>query len=182
MLNVVSLLLGGSLLVAGRKLFWLFVGVIGFITGLQLAARFWKGPEGMNLVVGLVIGVIFALLAIFLETIAIAVAGFLAGGFVLTTFSTMLGIDSRAFFWIIYIVGGIIGVVLVMLLFDWALITLSSLAGASLIVQSLFSQRAAGGLIFFIIFIIGVVIQGSVLRSEEGPPRRRLRRTVRHDS
>ncbi len=32
MLNIISLILGGALLVAGRKLFWLFVGVAGFVT------------------------------------------------------------------------------------------------------------------------------------------------------
>ena len=168
MLNVINLLLGGSLLVAGRKLFWLFVGVVGFITGMQLATRLTQGREGTAIIIGLVVGVIFALLAIFLQTLAIGAAGFLAGGFVLTTFSSMLGMDSGALFWIIYIIGGIIGIVLVMLLFDWALITLSSLAGAALVVQSLFPERLAVGLVFFILFIAGVVIQASVLRSDEG--------------
>ena len=41
MLNVINLILGGALLVAGRKLFWLFVGAAGFVTGIQLATRFW---------------------------------------------------------------------------------------------------------------------------------------------
>ncbi len=167
MLNVINLLLGGSLLVAGRKLFWLFVGALGFITGMQLAARFWRGPEGTAIVIGLIVGVIFALFAIFLETLAMGVAGFLAGGFLLAVFSNMLGLNKGALSWIIYVIGGIIGVVLVMLLFNWALITLSSLAGASLIVQSLFAQRTAGGLIFFILFIAGIAIQGAVLRREE---------------
>lgn len=168
MLNVINLLLGGSLLVAGRKLFWLFVGAVGFVTGLQLAMRLTQGRESVAIIIGLIVGVIFAILAIFLQTLAIGAAGFLAGGFVLTTFTDMLGIDRQALYWIIYGVGGILGVILVMFLFDWALITLSSLAGASLIVQSLFPERMAGGLVFFILFVIGVVIQGSILRNEEG--------------
>ena len=56
--------------------------------------------------------------------------------------------------------------ILVGLLLDWALITLSSLAGGSLVVQGLFPQNAAGGLIFILLFVIGIVIQGSVLRHE----------------
>jgi hypothetical protein len=35
MLNVINLLLGGALLIAGRKLFWLFVDAAGFVTGMQ---------------------------------------------------------------------------------------------------------------------------------------------------
>jgi hypothetical protein len=113
-----------------------------------------------------VIGIIFALLAIFLQRVAIAIAGFLAGGYILTALASMLGFDSGALFWITYVIGGILGLILVSLLFDWALITLSSLAGASLVVQGLFPEAAAGGLIFLMLFLIGVVIQGAVLRYE----------------
>lgn len=166
MLNLVNIILGGALLVAGRKLFWLFVGAAGFVTGMELATRFTQSSEGLAIIIGLVIGLIFAVLAIFIQKIAIAIAGFLAGGYILTALAGMLGLDAGAFVWIVYVVGGIIGVILVSLLFDWALITLSSLAGTSLVVQSLFPQNATGGLIFIILFIIGMLIQGSVLRHE----------------
>lgn len=167
MLNVINLLLGGSLLVAGRKLFWLFVGALGFITGMQLATRFTQGREGIAILIGIVVGIIFAVLAILLQTLAIGAAGFFAGGIVLTAFSGMLGIDNQALYWIIYVVGGLIGIVLVMFLLDWALITLSSLAGASLVVQGLFPERSASGVVFLVLFVIGVVMQASVLRGEE---------------
>jgi len=167
MLNVINLLLGSALLIAGRKLFWLFVGAAGFVTGIQLATRFWQGSDVLAIILGLVIGVIFALLAIFLQAIVIGIAGFLTGGYVLTVLASTLGLDvTGVTTWIIYIVGGILGVILVSFLFDWALITLSSLAGASLIIQAIFPQGAAGGLLFFILFIAGVIIQGSILRRE----------------
>ena len=54
MLGFINLILGGDLLIAGRKLFWLFVGTAGFITGIQLASRFWHGNEGLAIIVGLV--------------------------------------------------------------------------------------------------------------------------------
>ena len=120
----------------------------------------------MALVFGLIVGVIFALLAVFLETIAIGIAGFFAGGYVLTALAGMLGMDTSAIFWLIYVIGGIIGLVIVIYLFDWAIITLSSLAGASLLLQALFPQSGAGGVIFAVLFIIGIIVQGSVLRSE----------------
>ena len=165
-MELINVFLGGALLLAGRKLFWLFVGAIGFVTGLQLAANFWQGPENLAIVFGLVVGVIFALLAIFLQTIAIGIAGFFAGGFILTTLTSMLGMDTSGAFWIIYVIGGIIGLVVVIYLFDWAVITLSSLAGASLLVQAFVPQSGPGGVIFAILVIIGVVVQGSVLRAE----------------
>lgn len=164
MLSLINAILGSALLVAGRKLFWLFVAAAGFVTGFQLSTRYWQGSEGLSIIVGLVVGAIFAILAIFLQTIAIGVAGFLAGGYILQTLMAMIGFETAASTWIIFIIGGIIGVLLVSFLFDWAIITLSSLAGATLLVQAFNLQSS--GLIFIILFLAGVIIQGTALRSE----------------
>jgi hypothetical protein len=166
MLSVISLILGGALLIAGRKLFWLFVGAAGFVAGMQLTTQFWQGPELLAIIIGLVVGVVFALLAIFLQSVAIGAAGFLAGGYILTVLTGMLGLNQGAFSWIVYIIGGIIGVLLVVFLFHWAIITLSSLAGASLITQALPLSSGIGGVIFLALVIVGVVIQGSMMQRE----------------
>jgi hypothetical protein len=166
MLSIISMILGGALLVAGRKLFWLFVGAAGFVAGLQLATQFWQGPELLAIVVGLVVGVIFALLAIFLQGAAIGVAGFLAGGYILTVLADMIGLNQGAFSWIVYVIGGIIGLLLVIFLFDWALITLSSLAGASLVTQALLIPSGIASVVFLALVIVGIVIQGSMLQRE----------------
>src|SRR5215212_4307520 len=119
-LNVINLVLGSALLLAGRKLFWLFVGAAGFVTGIQLATRFWQGPGWLAILVGVVIGVIFALLAIFLQALVIGIAGFLLGGYILTGLAAMFGLElNGAMTWIIYIIGGVIGLILVSFLFDW---------------------------------------------------------------
>jgi hypothetical protein len=182
MLNLINLLLGAALLVAGRKLFWVFIGIIGFITGVQLAARFWDGPEWSAILIGLIVGVLFALLAVFIEALAIGIAGFLVGGFVLTSFTNMIGLNDALLFWLFFAIGGVIGLLLVMFLFDWALIVLSSLAGASLIVQSLLTGGGTGSIVFIGLFLVGVLIQALVLLREETPPVRRYRRirTVHH--
>ena len=78
----------------------------------------------------------------------------------------LLGLNQGAFSWIVYVIGGIIGLLLVIFLFDWALITLSSLAGASLIAQALAIPGGTASLIFLGLVIVGVVIQGSILRQE----------------
>jgi hypothetical protein len=181
MLNVINILLGSALLLAGRKLFWLFIGIVGFITGVQLAATFWTGPEWTAIIVGIIVGVLFSLLAVFIEALAIGIAGFLVGGFVLTTFTNALGFTDGLLFWLFFAIGGMVGLLLVMFLFDWALIVLSSLAGASLVVQALFAQDGPGGLVFIGLFLLGLLIQGLTLMREETPPIRRYRRirTVR---
>ena len=176
MVSTLNMILGAALLVAGRKLFWLFIGIIGFITGFQLASRFINGPDWVALLIGVIVGIVFALLAVFIEALAIGIAGFLAGGYILTSLTAMLGLNEGLLYWVFYGIGGIIGILLVMFLFDWALIVLSSLAGASLIVQSL---AGAGSLLLLILVIAGIVIQGMILYREDNPPVRRYRRVRR---
>jgi len=166
MLGLINVLIGGALLMAGRKLFWLFIGALGFITGIQVTASIWQGPDWLLLVIGVVVGIIFAMLATFLQALAIGIAGFLGGGYVLTILAGILGIEIGIPAWVIYITGGIIGVALVSFLFDWAIITLSSLAGASLVSSAIFLQSNTQ-LIFIVLFFVGVIVQGSLMRNEK---------------
>ena len=166
-LGILDLLLGAVLLIAGRKLFWLMVGAIGFVIGVMLATRFFHGSEVTMILAGLVLGIIFALLAIFLESVAIGIAGFLGGGYVLLSIATMLGLDRGGLStWIIFAIGGVLGVILVALLFSWALITISSLAGASMVVAAFGISAATAGVVFIGLVIAGVLIQGTALRRE----------------
>src|SRR5512142_2581768 len=167
-ISIFDLILGAILLVAGRRLFWLMVGAIGFVIGVMLATRFFHGSEVTMILAGLVLGIIFALLAIFLESVAIGIAGFLGGGYVLLSIATMLGLDRGGFStWIIFAIGGVLGVILVALLFSWALITISSLAGASMVVAAFGISAATAGVVFIGLVIAGVLIQGTAMRRED---------------
>ncbi len=167
MINILYLILGAVLLVAGRKLFWLLVGGIGFVIGATLATRFFHGNDLTIILAGLVLGIVFAVLAIFLESVAIGIAGFLGGGYVFMSLAGMLGLDRGGFStWIIFVAGGVIGVILVAFLFAWALITISSLAGASMIIAAVGLTAATAGLIYLGLIIAGVLIQGTSMRRE----------------
>jgi len=166
---LLSLLIGLGALILGRQLFWLFVGAVGFAVGLSLATQYLADqPNWAVLVIGLAAGIIGAVLAYFLQRLAVGVAGFLAGGVILIGFLRLLGLDVDSIQWLLFVVGGIIGALLVMALFDWALILLSALTGATLIVETL---REAYDLtllislgIFVILFIIGTSIQANMMR------------------
>jgi hypothetical protein len=74
-----SMILGIFLLFFGRRLFWLFVGVAGFIAGLTLVPQIISGQsELVILLIAIIAGIIGAFLAIMLEGFAILIAGFLA--------------------------------------------------------------------------------------------------------
>lgn len=173
MFNIVRVVAGLALLTLGRKLFWLFVAAVGFAFGFFLASRLVpRQGELVQLAIALSFGVIGALLAVFLQKVAIYVGGFLAGGSILVNLLEILGIrpaPGSDFFLsiIIFIVGGIVGAILVRLIFDWALIILSSLAGAGLIARDLFaSAPVPDTVIFATLFVVGVVIQAVMLRRE----------------
>lgn len=173
MLAALDVLFGGALLVAGRRLFWLFVGAIGFIIGVEVAIRLFRGTEIMTILAGLVLGAVFALLAIFVESIAIGLAGFLGGGYIVVSLASLLGFNGNAAAAIAFIVGGIAGVILVAALFEWALITISSLAGASMVVTGLRLGGNSAATAFLILVLAGVIIQGLAFRKGGVAPRRR---------
>ncbi len=160
MLFAINLILGIGLLLAGRKLFWLFVAAAGFFAGVELINRFWQGPEWLSIVVGLMVGLLFALLAMGLKSIAIGIAGFFLGGSAVLSLASAFGIERGLF--ILYIIGGILGIIFIGVFFDWALIVISSLAGASMITQTLDMQRAVfSGVMFVILLLIGIVVQSN---------------------
>jgi len=167
MLGLINGVLGAVLLIAGRKLFWLFIGILGFITGVQVTASFWHGSDWLLVIIGLIVGIIFAALANFLQKLAIAIAGFLSGGYVAMVVAGILGFEGGPIALGIYILGGLAGIALINFLFDWTLIALSSLAGAALIIRTFFAHGGSAQLIFFGLFIFGVLVQSALFRSEK---------------
>lgn len=160
---MVAVVVGLALLFAGRQLFWIFVGGAGFVAGIALARELTiSDTDWVIITVALVAGILGAVLSIFIQRIAIAIAGFIAGGYILFSLASHMGTGNFA--WIIFIVGGILGAFLVMVLFDWALILLSSLTGALLISQSIRIDPALALAVLVIAFIAGVAVQAGQLR------------------
>jgi hypothetical protein len=165
---VVNLVLGIALLILGRKFFWLFVGVIGFLVGANLAANYLQAqPEWVQLIVAIAGGLVGALLAVVLQRVAIALAGFFAGGYLAAYLLQMVGVEPGPLTWLPWVIGGIIGAVLSLVLFDWALIILSSLTGASLIVQALAVEPSLNTVVYLVLVVIGVIVQAALWRSEQ---------------
>jgi hypothetical protein len=171
-MDILRLVFGVLLLAFGRRLFWLFVGIVGFIAGADLVIRLLPDlPQTVVIVIALVVGLIAAGLAIFIRKIALAIAGFFIGGYLLTALLEMFQINVGGLSWLPYIIGGIIGVILVSLIIDWALIILSSLAGATIILQALQVGPPLQALGLVGLTLVGILIQAGMLR------RRPVRRT-----
>jgi hypothetical protein len=162
---IFSVLIGVVVLFFGRKLFWLCVAAIGFAAGVELAPRLVHEPSALlSLTIALFLGVIGALLALFLQKIAIAVLGFLAGGKLAGAIAAAFFVHYAQHSTIIFVIGGIIGAILLLVLFDWALIVVSAFIGAHLI-QSVITLPQSGLTIVFIgLAVIGILVQAASLR------------------
>ena len=168
MANIVRLLLGLAILTSGRKLYWLFVGIVGFMLGLSVSTLIFAGEaEIVHLAIALVVGVIGVVLALLFKRIAVGLAGFLAGGYILTSLFAVLGWAIQWPFWILFLIGGSIGAVLVMVFLDWALIILSSWAGASLIVQTIQMPDWLRIFLYIFLLVVGVSLQAANLRKKQ---------------
>jgi hypothetical protein len=163
--QIVSILVGIAVLLFGRNLFWLFVGAVGFVIGLSLAVQLLGDqPDWVILLAAIAGGVIGALIAVPLQKIAVMIAGFIIGGYVLIWLLMQIGFDFSQLAWLVFVIGGVIGAILVSLLFEVALIILSSLAGATLIVQSLNFDPQIATLLFVVLAIVGIVVQAQMQR------------------
>jgi hypothetical protein len=164
-LFVGDLLVGGLLLAFGRRLFWLFVAACGFAVGLRLTDRFvGTRSDWLNLIVALAVGVLGALLALFFQHLAIGVAGFFAGALIAVRLLDSLGFQGDVLFWMALVIGGVLGSVLMKIVFDWSLIGLSSLAGSSVIVEALRLKGAPGFLLWLVLIGLGVAVQAAQTR------------------
>jgi hypothetical protein len=162
---IVSALIGAVILLFGRKLFWLCVAAVGFAAGVEFAPQLVHEPSTLvMLAFAIVLGIIGAVLALFLQKIAIAIAGFLAGGKLAIALAAAFLVQPAQYYWITFAIGGIIGAIFLLVLFDWALIALSSVVGAYLILSA-FSLPASGTSILFIALVVGgVIVQVASMR------------------
>jgi hypothetical protein len=154
-----------ALLTLGRKLFWLFVAALGFITAMALASQLLEiEADWVVILIGLIAGGIGAVLAITLQRVAIGVAGFLAGGYLLLSALNLIGLEPGSAAWQPFLIGGIVGAIAAFPLFEWALIFVSSGSGAFVIAQSFELQRIVAIALFAGTFILGVAIQSALRR------------------
>ena len=160
--SVFRLTLGCIFLLVGRNLFWLFIGLVGFVFGFDLAGIWLADKAGWLIVlIGLFTGLVGAILAVVFERIAFALAGFYAAVYLAVTLPGTLGLpDMHA---ILIVLGGFMGALLAALVMDWVIIILSALAGATIIVSTLGLGQVPGTIVFAVLALAGAFMQRTLL-------------------
>src|SRR5205085_8888022 len=106
--TIIGVIIGVLVLFFGRKLFWLCVAAVGFAVGIQIAPMLVNEASSLlALVIALVFGVLGALLALFIQKVAIAVLGFLAGGKLATAIAAAFFVQYAQYSTIVFVVGGV---------------------------------------------------------------------------
>ncbi len=162
---IISLLVGAAILFFGRRLFWLFVAAVGFAAGVELAPHLIHEPTPLTaLTMALILGFIGALLAMFLQKIAVAVVGFVAGGRLGMAIVAAFLVPHGSSTGITFVIGGVIGALLLLALFDWALIVLSSVVGAHLIGGVVALPQTGATILFVALSVVGILVQTTAFR------------------
>ncbi|HSS76295.1 MAG TPA: hypothetical protein VLV54_06075 [Thermoanaerobaculia bacterium] len=152
------LIAGAALLLAGRRLFWLFVGLVGFVTVYQWFEPYGAAPN-VRLLVAVLAGIVGVVLAIFLQKVAVAMAGFFVGGWFVTQLLGLHMAHPGGMELLVFAVAGIFAAILAVKLFDVALVLFSSLAGAGLIVDALHPGSNVKQVLIVVLFVVGLMVQ-----------------------
>ncbi len=163
-----NILAGLAVLFFGRRLFWLFVGCVGFIAGFELAGDMLQGQQAwVILVIALGVGVLGAIASVFLQRIFVVIAGFFAGGYCLSTLAP-LAFDAKGEIipWIAFAVGAVVGAILTAALLEPALIIMSSLAGATAVSRHVPLDASARTVLFIVLLVLGIAVQAGQYTKE----------------
>ena len=158
---------GVLLLFLGRKLFWLFVAVVGFLIGMTFAPELLPNqPDSVILTISLIAGLLGALLAALLQKVAVGLAGFAAGGYIVYYLLEFVTVNLGDYQWMAILAGGILGALLAGSMFDWALILITSASGATIISRGLALAMPISVIVLVALLVIVVVAQGNIKAKE----------------
>jgi uncharacterized membrane protein YuzA (DUF378 family) len=167
---IATALIGAVVLLFGRQVNWLFVGVIGFLLGANLAGMILGEESTLTIAFSAITGLTGMLMAVFMQKLALDAAGFLASGYALAGLLNFAGIDVGELTWLVFLIGGVIGALLVLTWSNWALIILSSLTAAHLIIGAFDLTPPLDKLAYIGLILLGIAVQSAMLQRDQPTP------------
>jgi len=161
--------LGLVLLAFGRKVFWLLVAATGFAVGWSLTEYFVGDvPEHVPLIAGIAIGLLGAFIAVIAQKIAILLGGFLAGGYAAMILLQNILPSLSTPGWIPFVIGGILGALLLKKVFEWTLIVLTSIVGGIFVLVGFQGIETVQPIYVLLLAALGVLFQSRSKKAGEG--------------
>jgi uncharacterized membrane protein len=158
-------IIGGVLLFLGRELNFLFAAAMALFLGFRIAPRLpatW--PSWADWAFVITLALIAMIIALINERIGYFLSGFLAGAFFLVEYyapgaSTLPVLP--------FVIGGVIGSLILGLLTEWAMILVSSIIGAAYVLNLFRMDPTAEILVGAGLFIIGALTQVILMQSQK---------------
>ena len=150
---------GVLLLLLGRRLYTALLGLVGFFVVYGVPEDVLALPDDMRLPVAVGVGVLAALLAFIVRKFAVALAGALLGAGGALWAIGVSGIEWNALWWIAVAVAAALGAWLLRVVFDTALIVVSSFVGALLIVAAVGLEGMPAHVAVALLIVVGVAFQ-----------------------
>jgi hypothetical protein len=160
---IVTVAAGLVLLFAGRRLFWLAVGLVVFLFTFPLINQAIDG-DWIGLVVAALLGVVCAWLATKFIRIAGYVLGALAGAIGLPILLELLGINLNG--QVVALIGAVAGFLLMWYFFDWGLVVLTVWAGANAVTDQVTKMWSLGAAIATAI-LVALMVAGIGVQAED---------------
>lgn len=159
-MHIYNIIAGVVLLLFGRKLFWLFLGIAGFLIGMKIAPMFFGDePRWIQLSIAVGTGCLGAIVAILAQRLAFALGGFFAGMYLALGVGHFFALADANTTLFMALGGGIIGAIIATLIMDTAITLLVCLVGAGAIVGEFQLGPAMHILVFLLLTGAGFVFQ-----------------------
>ena len=150
---------GVLLLLLGRRLYTALIGLVGFFVVYGVPEDVLALPDDMRLPVAVGVGVLAALLAFIVRKFAVALAGALLGAGGALWAIGISGVEWDPLWWIAVAVAAALGAWLLRVVFDTALIVVSSFVGALLIVAAVGLEGMPAHVAVALLIVVGVAFQ-----------------------
>jgi hypothetical protein len=164
---IATALVGAAMLFLGRQFYWVFVGVAGFILGLTLASDLLLEEPMVAAAAAAVTAISGAVGAILMHKVAIDGAGFITSGYALLGFLNTFKLDVGELTWVVFLIGGVLGVLLVLASLQNALVFLSVLTATTLILESVQLSPTLEKVAYVGLVLIGLAIQMGIMQNSD---------------
>ena len=164
---------GLLLLVLGRRLYTALLGLLGFFVGYALLGDLLTLPGESQLFIAVGVGIVSALLAFLVLKVAVSLGGALMGAAAALWAFSSFGLGGELLLWVIIAAAAVLGAWLLRIVFDIALIVVSSFLGALLIVAATGFEGLPAHVGMAVLIVAGVALQ---LRGRNGAGREETKR------
>lgn len=163
--SLVLLVLGIAILLFGQRLVILLIGTAAFYITAQAAKKYFgEASRTTVLMIATLAGIGAGVFTKMFRNIAVGIAGYTIAGFVLASHAGQWGIkaENERF---VFVVGGVIGSLLVSFALDFGLKVISSVLGAILIVQYFQLEQGVSRWLAILLVVAGFFVQSGLLNA-----------------